>query len=213
VEEEVVTRVVKRVSVLGCVLIVAVLAGGAFRSAPSAQASSFTTIFSNLGTGGTVYNCCAGWSVSGSSSANTDQFWNANAFTPAADAEITRIDVAIGNLSGTNGVTLQLATDSGGVPGTVLRTWHLTGLPAFGTCCTLDTTGTAVFVHQSQQYWLVALPAAGDTYDAWNVAPTDGTGPVKSNEAGTGWVTFGSTQGAFDVIGIACPSGARCFGS
>ena len=207
-------RVGKRVSVLVCVLVVAALVGGGFSGTSQAQASPFVTIFSNLGTGNNVYNCCVGNTVSGSGSVVGDQWWNANAFTPAADYLITRIDVAIGNVSpggGTNGVTIQLATDSGGEPGTVLKTWNLTGLPVFGTCCTLDTIGTVVPILQGQQYWLVAMPIAGDTWDAWNEAPTSGTGPVLSNENGTGWFSQGSPQGAFDVVGISCS--VLCFHS
>ena len=68
----------------------------------------------------------------------------------------------------------------------------------------------AVPIHQGEQYWLVATPAAGDTWDAWNAALTSGTGPSLSNENGTGWVISNPTQGAFDVednVLITGPSG------
>jgi hypothetical protein len=61
------------------------------------------------------------------------------AFTPSGTYTLTQIDVAISLFSGTNSASLTVNSDSGGVPGGVLATWSLSSLPAFGTCCTVET--------------------------------------------------------------------------
>lgn len=105
------------------------------------------------------------------------------------------------------------------MPGTVLQTWQVTGLPPFGSgfCCTLETVKTRLLVQHGQQYWLVAKPLAADTVAVWNSAPTADTGPLAGNRNGTGWLVYllGVHQGAFNVLGTPCPAAAsaHCVGS
>src|SRR5207245_5942565 len=47
------------------------------------------TIYSNLGSGSNVYNCCTGWTISATGSIIGGQNWIGEAFTPTSDATVT----------------------------------------------------------------------------------------------------------------------------
>jgi hypothetical protein len=108
--------------------------------------------------------------------------------------------VAIGLVSGTNSASLTLNSDSGGAPGGVLATWSLSSLPAFGTCCTVETVtpSGSIVLTSGTQYWLVASVIASDTWDAWNLNSTGATGFVWLSGSGS---VADQTLGAFDVLG------------
>lgn len=166
---------------------------------------ALSVIFSNLGTGGSVYNCCTGWTISAVGSIIGSQQWIGEAFTPASDATATKLKVGVGYVTGTNGVTIGIYTDKNGVPGKVLRKWNKKNvLPAFGTCCTLmvgnDSTG--VPLTGGTQYWVVVKTSSltPDTWDAFNLS-NSGIGDMAAN-FGSGWQAEGSNQqGAFAVLG------------
>jgi hypothetical protein len=163
------------------------------------------TIYSNLGTGNSVYNCCTGWTISALGSLIGAQNWIGEAFTPTADATVTRIKVADGYVTGTNGGVIALAADKNNVPGKILKSWGKINLPAFGTCCTLkvgqDNVG-GIPVKAGVQYWVVVKtgPNTSDTWDAFNL-DNSATGPL-ANNTGSGWNNLGvNQQGAFAVLG------------
>jgi hypothetical protein len=164
------------------------------------------TIYSNLGTGSSAYNCCVGWTISATGSVVGSENWVANAFTPAANATIVQIDLGVGYVTGTNSVEVAIATDNGGKPGRFLDNWDLGNLPTFGTCCTLITVkdgDEGIAVKANTQYWLVVKTDAKkspDTWNAWNL-DNSATGQL-ANNTGTGWTNRGvSQQGAFDLLG------------
>jgi hypothetical protein len=178
-------------------------------AAPSFTATNLNdtglvTIFSNLAAAYPKgeYWCCTGYNVMGPNSGAGEQ-WMAATFTPGANHTVTRIEVAVGySQQGTNGVVLSLNDDNNGVPGKALKTWNASGLPRFGTCCTLvvksDTAG--IPVSAGKQYWVVLSTNSHelDTVDAWNVIDTDqvdsatvATYPGTSNK----WETFQTTPG------------------
>lgn len=162
-------------------------------------------IYSNLGTGSNVYNCCTGYTISAVGSVVGQQYWIAEAFTPAKSATVTKVKVAVEYVTGTNGVTLGISNDHGGVPGKLLISWPgRADLPTFGTCCTLvkakNTPG--IPLTGGTPYWLVVKTSAktSDTWDAFNWSNA-GVGPLASN-TGSGWTNLGdSTQGAFEILG------------
>jgi hypothetical protein len=136
----------------------------------------------------------------------------AAAFTPTGNYSLTQIDVAILFIGppDTNGFTLSLNQDSGSdAPGTAIAT--LTGLFApnyqLGTSSLVDTDSPSsnVVLQTGVQYWIVASPAASNTYDGWSLNAINGTGPagVWEQNAGSGWVPGGSSASdlAFDVQG------------
>ena len=95
------------------------------------------------------------------------------------------------------------------MPGKALKTWNVSGLPRFGTCCTLvvrsDSSG--IRVSAGQQYWVVLSTNNHelDTVDAWNVIDTDQVDPATvATYPGTNnrWNAFQTTPGlAFAVKG------------
>jgi hypothetical protein len=181
----------------------------ASRTTTHIQDSGLVTIFSNLAVKYPKgkYWCCTGYNVMGP--AQGEQ-WMAAAFTPGADHTVTRIEVAVGYSQGrTNGVVLSLNRDNNGVPGKALKTWNVSGLPRFGTCCSLvvRSDNSGVPVNAGQQYWVVLSTNSKelDTVDAWNVIDTDQVDPATvATYPGTNnrWNVFQTTPGlAFAVKG------------
>jgi len=173
--------------------------------------SGLVKIFSNLASeypNGEFW-CCTGYNIMGPSSGIGEQ-WMAAAFTPYANRNVTKITVAAGFSQGTvNGVVLGLKDDNNGIPGKWLKSWTISGLPRFGTCCALvtgsDTAG--IPVSGGQQYWVILKTDANqlDTVDAWNVDDTDQVYPRKIAVfpgAHNAWYVFRATPGlAFSVEG------------
>jgi hypothetical protein len=134
--------------------------------------SGLVTIFSNLASeyrNGEFW-CCTGYNIMGPSSGIGEQ-WMAAAFTAHANHTVTKITVGVGYSQGTtNGAVLSLRLDNNGVPGKSLKSWTLSALPVFGTCCALvagsDTSG--IPVSAGQQYWVVLKTNANqlDTVDS-----------------------------------------------
>jgi hypothetical protein len=163
-------------------------------------------IFSNFGPPGNAYNAGVGWTVSEPGSP-PGLFQNANAFTPSVGSQVTRIDLALTHVSGVNNAVIKLATDNGGIPGTVLGSFFVFGQPPFGTCCAVTTVNVSpiIPVAAGHKYWVVAVAGpngANNTWDAWQLTYNGAsTGAVKSWNGST-WLDFtGDPSGAFDVIG------------
>lgn len=113
-----------------------------------------------------VYWASLGATITGPNAAQGFQeYWAATAFTPTTDHTVTKIEIAVSYIRGTNGVVVSLNADSNGLPGAPLKTWHLTNLPKFLSCCTLDTaTDTkGIPVTGGTQYWVVVSTDSGDT--------------------------------------------------
>ncbi|HUE23205.1 MAG TPA: choice-of-anchor R domain-containing protein [Bryobacteraceae bacterium] len=181
-------------------------------AAEEALPDGVTLIYTNLGTGTSVYNAGTGWTEAGAE-ANDYPLAEAMAFTlgsdPPNDYILVRIDMGITYLQGTNGMNLILAEDNGGVPGTIIYSTSFTNLPDFGTCCTLQTAKLAptkssyVALKAGQQYWLYPLPADTTTYLIWNLDVTkkQGNGAV-SKDYGTTWTAATMNPfGAFNLYG------------
>jgi len=178
-----------------------------FFTPPPKEEPGLTTIYSNLGTGTAVYDCCVGWTISAAGSVIGAQNWVANGFTPAANATATQVQAGVGYVTGTNGVTLALAEDNAGIPGTILHTWRVdkTTLPTFGSCCMLvhGTDKAGIALTGGTQYWVIVRTSTttSDTWDAWNLDSNSASGPF-ANNTGSGWTAQGaSQQGAFAVRG------------
>jgi len=167
--------------------------------------AKFATIFSNLGGNGNLYEENVSWDVAGPDSAIPQQ-WVAMPFTPAFDAEVTRIVVAIEHTTGSpNSFVLSLNTDGGGlVPGNVMHRWIVKRAPQFGTCCTLDVANDArgLTVHKGTQYWVVAQTNEDEegTRMEWDLSPMGIEGNFALND-GTGWSQFTAFTSAFAVYG------------
>lgn len=164
------------------------------------------TIFDSLADkyGKGRYWCCSGYNVMGP---QQGEQWMGGAFTPDTNHTVTRLEIAVGWSDGPNGVVVSLNSDSNGVPGAALKTWNVSGLPLFGTCCTLvvKTDKTGIPVTGGQRYWVVLSTNDNekDTVDGWNVSDADQVDPgnFASYSSGT-WHTFQTAPGlAFAVKG------------
>jgi hypothetical protein len=182
-----------------------------FLTTTNMKDSGLVTIFSNLAATYPKgqYWCCSGYNVMGSKSGVGEQ-WMAAAFTPGADHIVTKIEVAVGySQQGTNGVVLSLNSDNNGIPGKALKTWNVSGLPRFGTCCTLvaKSDSSGIPVSAGKQYWVVLSTNSHelDTVDGWNVSDTDQVDSATvATYPGTNkrWKAFQTTPGlAFAVKG------------
>lgn len=167
-----------------------------------------TTIFNNIGSAYPLgaYWCCTGGTVSGPLSVIGDEFWEAAGFTPSKDGTITKVKVAVGYVTGnTTDVVLTVSADAGGVPGKILKKWKASGLPTFGSCCTVTTKKNAgVKVTAGTLYWItVQTEADSDIWAAFNLNDTDQVDPMPTAFAQAGaWQGYqGVPAFAFAVIG------------
>lgn len=224
-----------RASLIGLVLVVAAVAGLSVAAAAGAGTGAAVSkgaitkttvkpgaavaaaalpfgsqvIFNNFGPSLNAYYCCSGWTVSESGSATGTLWENANEFTPSVSGQITRIDIALSWVSGTNNATVELVQDNGGFPtGQVMGVWSVAGQAPFGGCCAVTTinTGRLIPVGAGRHYWLLAIPGPNvqnDTWDAWNQTYNGvSTGANMSFEGGVGWIdNTGGSSGAFDIVG------------
>lgn len=176
-------------------------------------------IFNNIGTAYPKgsYWCCEGATITGATAlSGFPEYWEAGAFTPSANHTVTKVKVAVGYVEGTNGLVLGLYSDASGVPGTPIKTWKLSGLPNFGSCCTVESKGDSagVPVKSGTQYWIVLKTnkSESNTWAAWNVNDTDQVDPApaafycSSTSGGCGsnnaWTATESVPGpAFAVLG------------
>jgi hypothetical protein len=155
--------------------------------------------FSDLGNP-VNYNCCVGWTVGGQNSL-VGLVNDANQFTSLVSGNVDQIDLGLGLVLGTNSATVQLWTSVNNLPGTMLGSGTVTGLPTFGTTSSALVTATGNFgaVTAGQQYFVVIL-AASDAWEAWNLN-NQGVNGLLLQDTGNGWMQFfGSTLGAFDVL-------------
>jgi hypothetical protein len=176
--------------------------------AESSDDSAVVTIFSNLASKYPKgpYWCCSGYNVMGPNSGAGEQ-WIAAAFTPDADHTVTRIELGAGWSEGTNGIVISLNEDRKGVPGKALRTWNVSGLPFFGTCCTVlkVSTRNGIPVSGGRQYWILLSTSGSetDTVDAWNESDADQVDQATlASYSGNQWHVFQTAPGvAFTVKG------------
>ncbi len=165
------------------------------------------TLYSNLGTGTSVYNCCTGWTVSGSGYIGTS-FIAANEFQVTTSGSVTEIDIAVGLVVGPDSFYVDIASDNSGKPGSVLASF--TNLTSngnnFGTCCTLTSiTGiSGLNLTAGTNYWLVVGPSSttAQTWEAWNYSNSATGNDDYSTDGGQTWVQQGTqSQGAFQILG------------
>jgi len=178
----------------------------AFVAALPATSKASTVIYSDFGSNNN-YDCCEGYTISGSNSVIGTAYSDAMLFTSGANYSVTQLDVAVGYVTGTNGAQISIAEDNGGIPGTSLGSWAVTGLTTFGNCCDVATVSgiTGVDLLAGWNYFVVVDPGGSDTWDAWNLNTVGAIGQLDQSNNGVWNQYTGSTLGAFDVLGN--PSG------
>lgn len=93
------------------------------------------------------------------------QTWVAEPFTPAANYTVHEIEVSAGRQgSGTAGFEIGLYNDNNGVPGTVIKSGHVSNPPIYGQCCDLASVfdPVGVPVTAGTQYWVVVFTTSQD---------------------------------------------------
>lgn len=180
------------------------LAAGATRAPAS-------VIFSNLGPGDS-FDGFNTYFVGGLNSSTGSVFGvgaaQAMAFTvaPGADVTFTEAELALWNTEGSNELTVQLATDLGGLPGTILESIQVT-VPGSATLVSALSTALPVLTAGST-YWIIATTdLLGNSDFGWFFTDPpassliafqtdDGFGP-------SGWSSFTDTGAAFRVSGVS----------
>jgi hypothetical protein len=119
------------------------------------------------------------------------------AFTPASNATVSEIEAAVGFIEGVNGAVLSIYSDAGGLPGSSLGDFKVSGLPTFGDCCEIATTTATkhLALAAGTQYWLVISTDTKEstTWDAVSSQTTDQLDPVlQAGNEGSGWVSYSS---------------------
>jgi hypothetical protein len=150
-----------------------------------------------------AYDCCSGWTISSEGSIVGARQDVAMPFTPSANYAVKTITAAVGYVAGTNGVTISLNEDAGGLPGAVIKKGVVTGLPAFGSCCVTVSIGAKGSpVNAGTQYWVVVKTdkKTPDTWDAWNMNNIGMQGTFAFN-TGAGWQASSGPLSAFSVLG------------
>ena len=154
-------------------------------------------VFSNLGPGQS-FNTQQGWEIDGGITG--DQVI-ANAFTPAADVDLTQAQLALGSTLGLDTMDLYLESDSSGAPGAVLAELTLQGSigaftpPDGGGALVTYTCTSCPTLAAGTQYWLVSLSrtapplwnGTGTRWAMWALfrTPTWATLPTTIPEAST----------------------------
>ena len=170
-------------------------------------------IYSNLGTGTNVYNCCLGYAISVGSFG--ESITEANEFVPTASGMVSEIDIAVGYVAGVNSFYVNIDANNGGQPGAVLASF--TGLSSstnFGSCCGLVSIlniNGAFSLTAGTDYWMVIGPTSSAmTWEMWNLNSTGAMGlGLYSIDGGNSWYSNGQeTLGAFDIVpcGTAPPN-------
>lgn len=172
-------------------------------------ATAQETFFNDLGSGNNVYDCCGGWTVSGSDIILGQSYSAANLFTSLASGSVSQIDLAVGyEAHYLNQFYAAVYTDNNGLPGTEI--WSQNNLMSsteFGQCCGLVfITGiTGLNLTAGQQYFVVLGPESlsNNAWLVWNQNSTGATGlDLYSNNGGESWhENPGAPLGAFDILG------------
>jgi len=123
----------------------------------------------------------------------------ANPFSTTDTATLTSIDVVMDTRGGAP-ITLALASDSNGLPGSVLESWSLTLSGNTNALYSVTSLLNPVLT-AGTTYWLEALPGANDN-SGWGVTSFGHTIAV-SHSAGIWTATTNEWESAFDVNGTA----------
>ena len=188
--------------------IVRVEHGVTAHTAAPPQNAKRTVIFDNLATLDPlgVYMDGTGYTLAGPNS-GFGQIWLAAAFTPAASATLSEVQVAVGYVEGSKqAVLISVYSDASGEPGKLLWSQRAK-IPTFGDCCAVASAhdGAGLALTAGTQYWVAVttLSDATDTFGAWcfNVADQIDPGQTAVN-MGSGWKASPSVPTvAFAVFG------------
>jgi hypothetical protein len=168
------------------------------------------TLFTDLGTGGSVYDPSNGSTVKGSGSGGSS-ITQARPFTVAGTGDdlVSQIDLGFVTQTGTPTFTASIWTDNSGLPGVELGTWNLSTSVTLGHCCGLSSqTGiTGVTVTGGTEYFMVVGPRSltDNSFNQWQWNTTGAVADqLGSLDGGATWINDGQGANlAFDVLGTS----------
>jgi hypothetical protein len=188
----------------------------------SLPAMADSTLFTDLGPPGNQYQCCSGWTVSGTGTIGT-AFTAANLFTVGGSGNfnVSQIDLGVGWVVPPMTFTAGIWTDNAGLPGVQVANafWSpLTSITQFGLCpptCPgsydgggfVSITGiSGVSLMGGQSYFMIlgAVSQNDVSWNAWNLNSQGVNGlDLYSTDGGMSWNSngTGNALGAFDVLG------------
>jgi hypothetical protein len=178
----------------------------------SLPAAASTVLFSDLGTGSTVYlDATEGWAQFGSEYGSGTSLSNAQLFTVAGTGSVavTQIDLGVSDSVVLNTFYASILTDNAGTPGSEVpgAYWSLSATNPLGTCCGLvSITGiSGLDLTGGQSYFMVLGPVSltDDSATFWNFNSQSVYGLAFYSQNGGSWVSRGSDTelSAFDVLG------------
>ena len=162
-----------------------------------------STLYSNLGPAGNLYQAGTGWTIAGT---GTVGFYQSVAEEfQMTTGTISEIDAGVGYVTGDNSFVMSLvqADTPNGAP--ALGTWTLSSPQNFGGCCGLmSQTGLSIPVTSGLNYWLIISPTSftSTTWGAWNFSNSTNGQLDFSTDGNMTWNNGGVTnQGAFQILG------------
>jgi hypothetical protein len=191
------------------------LATLAFLCGAAQQCWAGDVLFNDFGSGYS-YNIGNGWLVSGSTS-SYGAWTEANEFTPTTSGTVGSVAFGVSLSSGTNAVTMELAENNGGAPGTILESYTFTGqMGTFGSQNSPLIASSLLnpYLTAGTKYWIVAVPGASDTVAAWNLNNQGATGTeLYSNDGEMTWNNYGKQPlGAFEILSVPEPGTVSLLG-
>jgi hypothetical protein len=140
--------------------------------------------------------------------------WNGTVFVAApfipvgSNYSLDQIDLPLALVDGMNSVTVNLMTDSSGVPGTAIESWIFNDLGPFPNSRPPLSVSSVLHpvLDTGTEYWLVALATDPSTVAVWNLNSIgNDTTLAFSYDGGANWITTVSPAAvpAFDVLGTS----------
>jgi hypothetical protein len=163
-----------------------------------------------------TYFCCYGFTVAQGPPSFLFTSWVAVAFTPTANATVTRVEVPVTYISSADTeFRVSITDDSNNVPGKAIKIWQVKTTNPIGSCCILDVENDSagIQVAAGTQYWVTATSSSKhDFFGSWMVNSTDmrphllaGYCKGSSTYCGTTnngkWVSGDNLMPAFAVLG------------
>jgi hypothetical protein len=168
-------------------------------------------VFSNLGPGDS-YQGGSGYTVGNLGAGGGYRVYGFAFTVGATSTDLGTIGVAVGFVTGTNQLTINLDADSGGSPGSVIESFTLNGaMPPFGTYSMGNLVTATSVLHPlltaGSQYWVVvSVPNDGTSQAAWALNSTGDMGPFAIYSNGTEIVNGTGLRGAMLITGVPEPS-------
>jgi len=124
-------------------------------------------------------------------------------FTPSHDTGLMKIGLGFYTYTANSSLNIELTTDNGGSPGTILQSWSVIlpciAYPADPCYETLFPNGNTALL-SGTQYWIFVSAGDMDTDVGWFSNPMDYENTIAFNN-GQGWYEVTENVPTFDVIG------------